>query len=184
MNLCKDQESLPLYISSSNAGPYASSIASSASSSAASVWSDVCSQASDDTASASSTSADSMWSDALSQSSDDASSSTSDEAENDCCYTNSQHSCQPTLDVCDQSAKVVIGYQRKPSFTELPPQLGRNPRRTSVGPSTRTGGPPALVNQEDRKIKFVDNLVGKLIMSSPKNTIYSDPKSRFLGSDC
>lgn len=161
MNLCKDQESLPLYISSSNAGPYTSSIASSASSSAASVWSDACSQASDDTAAASCTSTDSIWSDALSQSSDDTSSSVNDESDNDCCYAaNSQYSYQP--DGSDQSARVVIAYSRKNSCAELPVPLGRNPRRTSVGPATRTGGPPALVNQEDRKIKFVDNLVGKL----------------------
>jgi PHO85 cyclin-5 len=43
----------------------------------------------------------------------------------------------------------------------IPPELRQNPRRSSTGSSTRSGCPPPLVRQADRKVNFVDNLVGK-----------------------
>lgn len=165
MSLCRDRETLPLYFSSKNAGLYASPIRSLTSSSASSAWSDVCSQASDGTTSASSTSADSVWSDALSQSFDDASCGTSDESENESCFRPNSHlPCHPLLEGCEQNARKALSYQTKHVRAEVV-QLG-NPRRAAAGPSTRTGGPPSLVSQEDRKLKFVDNLVGKLTMQS------------------
>jgi hypothetical protein len=39
--------------------------------------------------------------------------------------------------------------------------LRQNPRRTSSSATSRTGRPPTLVRQADRKVNFVDNLVGK-----------------------
>lgn len=38
--------------------------------------------------------------------------------------------------------------------------LRQNPRRTSTTATTRTGCPPPLVRQAERKLNFVDNLVG------------------------
>ena len=40
-------------------------------------------------------------------------------------------------------------------------ELRRNPRRTSHSVTSRTGCPPSLPRQSDRKGSFVDNLVGK-----------------------
>lgn len=183
MNLCKGEQSLPLYVSSKNTGLCHSSLPSE-SSSVTCNWSDVCSQASDDTTSTSPTSADSTWSDALSQSSENSSLGANELPENEpCCYTDDSQPCQPIIDGCGQNAGVVVSYSANEFQPELPPQFAQNPRRTSVGPTTRTGCPPALINQEDRKVKFVDNLVGKLITQSKMNPVYSDPPSRFLGSD-
>lgn len=157
MSLCRDQEPLPLYFSSRNAGPSASSIASSTSSSTATVWSDVCSQASEDITSASSTSADSVWSDVLSQSSDDANCGAKDESESHD-HAKQHLACQSTYDGCEQKASLVsIAYQANYARAEVI-QHG-NPRRIAGGPSTRTRAPPSLVNQEGRKTRFVDNLV-------------------------
>lgn len=39
--------------------------------------------------------------------------------------------------------------------------LRQNPRRTSSTATSRTGCPPPLVRQTERKVNFVDNLVGK-----------------------
>ena len=42
----------------------------------------------------------------------------------------------------------------------LPTELRQNPRRSAPGLSGRAA-PPSLVRQADRKVDFVDNLVGK-----------------------
>ncbi|KAH7037439.1 uncharacterized protein B0I36DRAFT_66175 [Microdochium trichocladiopsis] len=95
-------------------GPYNASIASSASSSQTSVWSDAASQSSDDTS---------------------ISTASSEVFEN------------------------TESYFKSAPRSEVPQELRQNPRRTRVGASTRSGCPPVLVRQCERKHNFVDNLV-------------------------
>lgn len=134
--MCSDHNSLAFINTHSN-GPYNASLASSASSSQSSVWSDTSSQHSDDT-SVSATTADS-----------------SEPCDTHC------YSQQAVL--CDQ-AKSQISWERQTQQTaaEVPQELRQNPRRTSNGATTRSGCPPVLTRQSDRKVNFVDNLVGKL----------------------
>ncbi|KAI0475931.1 hypothetical protein GGR56DRAFT_443107 [Xylariaceae sp. FL0804] len=113
-------------------GPYNPSVASSASSSSASVWSDVASQNSDDTCTTSSCSDSSERCDSL-------------------CFTQQYVASQ-------LEPQAAPAFTRKWSGTsapaEVPRELRQNPRRTS-----RTACPPVLMRQSDRKINFVDNLV-------------------------
>lgn len=55
--------------------------------------------------------------------------------------------------------------------------LRLNPRRTSSTATTRTGCPPPLVRQAERKLNFVDNLVGKL--SRPSDSLCCRALSKF-----
>lgn len=124
--MCSENDSLG-FIKTFRNGPYNSSIASSASSSAASVWSDASSQSSDDT-SLSATSSDSS------------------EQCDSYCYSQRATASQSEA-ICNQTR------------IEVPQELRKNPRRTSSSTTSRTGLPPALVRQCDRKVNFVDSLV-------------------------
>ncbi|ORY67365.1 uncharacterized protein BCR38DRAFT_456157 [Pseudomassariella vexata] len=130
--MCGDSDSLA-FIKSHHNDPYNSSLASSASSSSASVWSDASSQHSDDTSV----------------------SAPSDSSEHCDSYLYSQQAAS-----CDQ-ANLRHSWARQAQSTaaEVPQQLRQNPRRTSTGAISKTGCPPALVRQNDRKVNFVDNLV-------------------------
>ncbi|KAI1077032.1 hypothetical protein F5B20DRAFT_572507 [Whalleya microplaca] len=132
--MCSDNGSLD-FIKSSPNGPYNSSLASSASSSAASVWSDS-SQSSDDTALSAACSESSEQCDSYSYS----------------------HPRRPitSQSICSQTVPQTtwLGQQ-----TEVPRELRQNPRRTSSSTTARTGCPPTLVRQSDRKVNFVDGLV-------------------------
>lgn len=97
--------------------PYNPSLAATASTSSASVWSDTSSQASDDTS--------------LSGASSDSES-------------------------CDS---YCLSKQTSCESVALPAELRQNPRRTAPGAHSRVC-PPPLVRQSDRKVNFVDNLVG------------------------
>lgn len=44
---------------------------------------------------------------------------------------------------------------------EVPLELRQHPRRTKGFATARPSCPPLLVRQEDRKVNFVDNLVGE-----------------------
>jgi hypothetical protein len=138
---CGEDDSPP-YIASYRNGPYSSPIASSASSSSASVWSDAGSQTSDDSS-------------VTSASSDNESSETY------CCTTQPQPSFTTTSNTCEQSISIATYWPKHKKPAEVVPEP-RNPRRTSIGSTTRTGCPPSLVRQSDRKVNFVDNLVGKI----------------------
>ncbi|KAH6679742.1 hypothetical protein B0J14DRAFT_472109 [Halenospora varia] len=129
---CGEDDSPP-YISLYRSGPYSSSIASSASSSTASVWSDAASQSSDD-------------------SSVTGASSDSESAETYCAP-----SFITANDVCEQNIAVAT-YWPKQRPTEIAPEQRQHPRRTSVG-SSQPRCPPSLVRQCDRKVNFVDSLV-------------------------
>jgi hypothetical protein len=67
-------------------------------------------------------------------------------------------SCGPSIKLHDPWAKQRIESQVQ---VELPAELRQNPRRTCNSAISRTGRPPSLVRQTDRKVNFVDNLVGK-----------------------
>jgi hypothetical protein len=141
MNRVDDDSSPPYATTYHHEGPYNPSIASSASSSSSSVWSSVSSQSSEtsDDSSVHSTniSADSEISDSY-------------------CYS-SQPSYQPTS--CDQGIAPTICWPNSANDSVIP-EHRPNPRRTSA--ASRSGCPPSLVRQSDRKVNFVDSLVGKI----------------------
>lgn len=130
--------------------PYNLSLTTSASSSSSSFWSDASSQHSDDTAST----APSSYSDSC-----------------DSYYfshpsTSSQVSVSSLASSCEAATKLqdpwAKSYLQPQVQAELPPpELRQNPRRTSSSAVSRTGRPPSLVRQSDRKLSFVENLVGK-----------------------
>jgi hypothetical protein len=138
---CGEDDSPP-FIDSYN-GVYSSSIASSASSSSASVWSDASSQSSDD-------------------SSVTSASSDSESSESYCYTTQPPPSFQNiTSSTCEQGISIAT-YWPKTKIAADAVLEQRHSRRTSLGSTTRTGCPPSLVRQSDRKVNFVDNLVGKI----------------------
>ncbi|KAI8966106.1 hypothetical protein F5Y11DRAFT_343798 [Daldinia sp. FL1419] len=135
--MCSDQDSLD-YINSSQNGPYNSSIASSASSSSASVWSESSSQASDDTS---------------------LSICTSDALERCDSYAYIRRSMPSQSDVLCNQVVPTTCWTGQPQQTEIPQELRQNPRRTSSSATSRSGCPPSLIRQSDRKVNFVDSLV-------------------------
>lgn len=123
----------PAFVSSTTSNsyaPYNSSLATAASTSTASVWSDTSSQASDDTS---------------------ISTNTSDSESCDSYCLSKQTSCES---VASRS------LQQQVQSEALPAELRQNPRRTASGAHARLPCPPPLVRQCDRKVNFVDNLVG------------------------
>ena len=110
-----------------------------------------------------SASCDSLCSDDSSQHSDDGNSSVassdSDSGESDCSAPSSQSSVGSVRSACEPIAKLLepcATQCHQPLISELPQELRQNPRRTN-----RSGRPPTLVRQADRKVNFVENLVGK-----------------------
>lgn len=115
--------------------PYNSSIAASASTSTSSVWSDA-SQSSDDT-------------------SVSAHSSDSESCDSYCLP-------KPTAAIAGNAPdyrRAALQQQQQLRTDAVPVELRQNPRRSSSGP--RSGCPPTLVRQSDRKVNFVDSLVGR-----------------------
>ncbi|KAI1648361.1 uncharacterized protein F4817DRAFT_314977 [Daldinia loculata] len=135
--MCSEHDSLD-FINSSLNGPYNSSIASSASSSSASVWSETSSQASDDTS---------------------ISIYTSDASERCDSYAYIRRSKPSQSDVLCNQILPTTCWRGQPQQTEVPQELRQNPRRTSSSATSRTGCPPSLIRQSDRKVNFVDSLV-------------------------
>lgn len=133
-----DDDLSPPYISSYPDGPYSSSLSSSASSSSASVWSDAASQSSDDSSVTSGGASDSEVSDAYS------------------CATRESSYQADSCDVITPTA-----CWPKSVLASIVPTQRRHPRRTS----TRNACRPSLVRQCDRKVNFVDSLVGKITKS-------------------
>lgn len=140
---CGDDDLSPPYISSYHDGPYSSSLASSASSSSASVWSDAASQSSDDSSVHSGVSSDSEISDSY-------------------CCTSQPPSYQPIPNNCDLTTTTSLWP--KTALASVAPEQRQNPRRTGTSSVARSGCPPSLVRQCDRKVNFVDSLVGMLLM--------------------
>lgn len=122
--------------------PYSSSLATSASGSSSSVWSDASSQNSDDT------------------------SISAPLSDSDSCesypFSARQIPSQTSSSACDSVTRTKwIKHQSSQvqPQVEAPAELRQNPRRTS---SSSVSRPPTLVRQGDRKVNFVDNLVGKI----------------------
>lgn len=109
-------------------------------------------------ASSASTSAASVWSDASSQTSDDTSISTHS---SDYESHESQYYSKPVG--CDGLTSQGAFGQTQP--TAVPIELRQNPRRSVPGSRARGGCPPPLVRQSERKVNFVDSLVGRLRQS-------------------
>lgn len=127
-----DAQLSPTSISPTHYAPYNAALASSASTSTSSVWSDTSSQTSDDSVSSNSSDSDSCDSYCLSKQA--------------------------------FASEKVRGFRRhahQASREAVPPELRQNPRRTSSGPHGRAAAPPTLVRQSERKVNFVDNLVGR-----------------------
>lgn len=140
---CGDDDLSPPFISSYHDGPYNPSIASSASSSSASVWSDVASQSSED-------------------SSVHSAGAGSESEIHETYFCTSQPSYQPSHhNICDPSVTTNT-YWPKSGPASVAPEQRQHPRRTNTGAVSRLGCPPPLVRQCDRKVNFVDSLVGKL----------------------
>jgi hypothetical protein len=106
-------------------------------------------------ASAASSSNTSVWSDSSSQHSDDG--DNSDSADSCFSHASSQSSVSSVESVGEPIAKLL--HSQLKQLPQQQPQLERkNPRRSS-SVASRTGLPPSLVRQSDRKGNFVDNLV-------------------------
>ncbi|KAI1278891.1 hypothetical protein F5Y07DRAFT_57167 [Xylaria sp. FL0933] len=129
-----EHDSLNYNIGSFEDGPYNSALASSASSSSTSVFSEPSSLNSDN-ASISTTSSDSSY-----------------QCDRDPWYYSQRSSFCRAESICGQSR---IG---RPQQVEVAQALRQNPRRTSNS-SVARNGPPTLARQSERKVNFVDNLV-------------------------
>lgn len=101
--------------------------------------------------------ANSTWSDTASQSSDDTSLSTSD---SDSCDS---YCRKPAASVQAVNYRSALA---KPAAEAVPKELRQNPRRSGPGSRARAACPPALVRQCDRKVNFVDSLVGMYLCNS------------------
>lgn len=99
----------------------------------------------------------STWSDTASQSSDDTSISTSD---SDSCDAYCRKPAAPVQSVNYRPAVAQVATEA------LPKEQRQNPRRSSAGSRGRSACPPALVRQCDRKVNFVDSLVGMYLCNS------------------
>ncbi|KAK0655984.1 hypothetical protein B0T16DRAFT_320423 [Cercophora newfieldiana] len=123
--------------------PYNLALATAASSSSGSVWSDNSSQHSDDSSSSAASDSDSCDSYCFSQPAPSSSQSSVSSVES---------ACEPIAKVLDHQSKQCLQTQ-----AVLPRELRQNPRRTRRVDSFRA--PPTLVRQTERKHNFVDNLV-------------------------
>jgi hypothetical protein len=125
---------------SQRTGPYEPSIASSASSSQTSIFSD----------------AVSAQSSVASSVSDDFRSGQEDARDRYCAPAQLQHKY-----IANAQLSQACQQQQQLSYadvTSVPSQQRQHPRRSSLAKHQR---PPPLVRQADRKVNFVDNLVGK-----------------------
>ncbi|KAG5974352.1 hypothetical protein E4U55_008223 [Claviceps digitariae] len=119
----------------SRCAPYSSTLSYAASSSSASLWSDVASQSSDDTTLSANT-------------------SDSDSCDSFCL---SNRTTTITAQNLANSRRIL---RRCETDTAVPAELRQNPRRSAPGSRPgRSVYPPALVRQSDRKLNFVDALV-------------------------
>lgn len=134
--------------------PYSSSVGSSASSSSSSIFSLDCVSIQSSISSSSTTAVDVIWENESGESSGRGLPHSD----------NASHCLQNSL----------RGAASKVTECPVPPELRRHPRRTACPTATSNGTstscprlPPPLVRQCDRKVNFVDSLVGK---SSPEGS--------------
>lgn len=125
----------------SYAHPYASSISSSASSSSSSVFSLDAVSTQSSTSSSSTSSVDVIW-------------------ENE-----GEYQAGGRLGTTGGVRGCLRGIAPTAADAAVPPELRKHPRRTNSGlqPSGVSGArpPPCLLRQSERKVNFVDNLVGE-----------------------
>ncbi|SPO00010.1 related to G1/S-specific cyclin pas1 [Cephalotrichum gorgonifer] len=79
--------------------------------------------------------------------------------------------------VCSDKACLpaeTISKQQRCNTEVIPAELRHNPRRTS---SARTGCPPKLVHQQDRKVNFVDSLVAIAMAPLPSQCLNLSPSA-------
>lgn len=105
--------------------------------------------------SSASSAATSVWSDTASQASDDTSISSNSDSDSCDSY------CRPSKPSAADKARFRPSLP-KPTAEAVAPELRQNPRRTGSGSHARAACPPPLVRQSDRKVNFVDSLVGTL----------------------
>jgi hypothetical protein len=129
----------PAPLGFSGTGPYEPSIASSASSSQTSIFSD----------------AGSAQSSIASSISDDFRSSQEDVRDRYCAPAQQPQKYNKVAAHLSQACQQQLSYA---DVTSVPSQQRQHPRRCS---SAKYQRPPPLVRQADRKVNFVDNLVGK-----------------------
>lgn len=104
-----------------------------------------------------------------SQDSDDSRSSASDTEQSYHTFSfptqfsnSSQTSISSVESLGESSVKHVSHWQKSCAEQAKGDRLLRqNPRRTNRSVTSRTGQPPSLVRQDDRKVNFVDTVVGK-----------------------
>lgn len=161
---CDDHSSLAIFVNPIQNVPYNyPRLANTASTSTTSVWSDILSLHSDDSNPST-----------VASDSDSPNSSNSFDSCDPYCFSNpsnSQSSVSSIESLCEPAVKLVDPWQKQPIQqapvqVEIPAELRQNPRRTSNSAITRTGCTPTLVRQVDRKVNFVDNLVGKRILQA------------------
>lgn len=148
---CGDDDLSPPYISSHTFnGPYHSSSASSVSSSLASVWSDASSQSSDDSSVTSAS--------GLSES----------DTSGSYCYSSQPYEVPQVVDGEEAPTAILWPKASQPSVAL---DQRQHPRRTRGchGSVPQSGSPPSLIRQCDRKVSFVDSLVGKLVIIHSKH---------------
>jgi hypothetical protein len=140
----------------SNAHPYSSSVASSASSSSSSIFSLDCMSSQSSISSSSTTAVDVIWENEVS----------GESAGRGLPHLN-EH-----VSRCSRGG-ITKGCSVKAADTAVPPELRKHPRRTCGTVASANGTattcarlPPPLVRQCDRKVTFVDNLVGKSLQRS------------------
>ncbi|PHH86025.1 hypothetical protein CDD83_10851 [Cordyceps sp. RAO-2017] len=116
--------------------------------------------------SSASTSASSVWSDATSQSSDDDLSGSVSGSDSDSCDGHCRPKPPPQAPV--ESAPALRRPPPPREADPVAPELRLNPRRTAApSHAGRLAAPPILVRQSDRRINFVDSLVGRFRRSPP-----------------
>ncbi|KAL1883396.1 hypothetical protein VTK73DRAFT_8963 [Phialemonium thermophilum] len=99
----------------------------------------------------------SVWSDTSSQHSDDTSISVPSDVDPHDPYFHPKPVLRPTNPSATGATTKSLHPAQPP--VEVPRELRQNPRRTSASSTARSGCPPPLVRQCDRKVNFVDNLV-------------------------
>lgn len=140
--------------------PYSSSVGSSASSSSSSIFSLDCVSTQSSISSSSTTAVDVIW-------------------ENDESGESSGRGLPHSENASHCLRNSLRGVASKVTECPVPPELRKHPRRTACPTATSNGTstscprlPPPLVRQCDRKINFVDSLVGKsyLLREAPHPT--------------
>lgn len=110
----------------------------------------------------------SVWSgsDTASQTSDDASISTTS-SDNDSWQSIFLYQASSTANQAIRRHPEALNQQQQSApipIPAVPAELRQNPRRTASSSGSSGCHPPSLVRQSDRKVNFVDSLVGTFLL--------------------